>query len=73
MTKQRQEQVPAPRFTATQTQMPRHQHKNTINNSLENMSPLVPEVPLRPENCNLTEEHVVKNLNIAYMEYDRGP
>lgn len=37
------------------------------------MSPLGPEVPLRPENCNLTEELVVKNLNIAYMEYDRGP
>lgn len=41
----------------SQTQMPRHWHKNTINNSLDNVSPLKLSKPVivGPEKRNITE------------------
>ena len=38
-------QYTAPRLIITQTQTPRYQYKNKINNIQENMSPLVPNHP----------------------------
>jgi hypothetical protein len=50
----------------TQTQMPRSQHKNTINNSQDNMAPLEPSNPATagPENSKIAESLETMELKI---------
>jgi hypothetical protein len=53
--------------------MPRYQHKNTIDNSQDNMSPMEPSNPTTagPEYCNMAE---AQNESLkSHYEYDRGP
>ena len=54
---------------SSQTQMPRCQHKNTINNSQDNMSPLEPSNPTTagPEYSNIAEAQD-KDFKTEYVQ-----
>jgi hypothetical protein len=43
----------SPELQSSQTEMPRHQHKNTINNSQDNVSPLEPRSPINGDPRNV--------------------
>jgi hypothetical protein len=66
-TQQRQDQISAPRLTIF-PQMPRRQHKSTINNSQDNMSPLEPSNPYTAglKHCNRAEAQEI-DLKIVFM------
>jgi len=52
-----------------QTQIPRHQHRNTINHTQGNMSPSEPTSPTTASHeCSKTDEIQEKNLKTNFMK-----